>query len=159
MKEFRNTGYFATPEGVIIGKRKILKPTITPDGYHSVCLYYQGKTKTFLVHRIIAECFIENKFNKPDVNHDDGNKLNNNVTNLEWSTKKENVNHFLEKLSDRKYGEHPNSKIKFDDLLKIHEWVSVEGIYVKDIAKKLNVHESTISRAIRMLKNQPKEIR
>ena len=52
-----------------------------------------GKSKTFLIHRLVAEAFIPNTDNKPEVNHEDGNKLNNNVTNLQWATHKENCEH------------------------------------------------------------------
>jgi hypothetical protein len=47
----------------------------------------------FTIHRLIAETFIPNIDNKPEVNHKDGNKLNNHIDNLEWSTHKENCEH------------------------------------------------------------------
>jgi hypothetical protein len=52
-----------------------------------------GKSKVYLIHRLIAEVFIPNVDNKPQINHRDGNKLNNNIDNLEWATPKENCEH------------------------------------------------------------------
>ena len=62
-------------------------------GYLAVDLYENGERKTKRVHRLVAEAFIPNPDNKTEVNHKDGNKLNNNVSNLEWVTSKENVRH------------------------------------------------------------------
>ncbi|WP_313266499.1 HNH endonuclease [Sphingobacterium sp.] len=62
-------------------------------GYHAVTLSQNGKRKIKHLHRILAETFIPNPKNKPCVNHIDGNKLNNNLSNLEWVTHKENIQH------------------------------------------------------------------
>jgi len=61
--------------------------------YLSVSNTIDGKQKQFLVHRLIAEAFIPNLENKPQVNHIDNNGHNNNVDNLEWVTAAENINH------------------------------------------------------------------
>ena len=70
---------------------RILKPS-NRGGYYVVGLS-NIKTKTFQVHRLVAETFIENPENKPHVNHKDKNGLNNNLANLEWNTPKENNMH------------------------------------------------------------------
>lgn len=67
-------------------------------GYLQTSLYNHGMNnkkngKHYMVHRLVAEAFIPNPENKPEVNHKDGDKLNNNVSNLEWVTKSENVRH------------------------------------------------------------------
>ena len=72
---------------------KFLSPRITKCGYYEVALCNNGKAKTFRIHRLVAEAYIDNPENKQEVNHKDENKLNNCINNLEWSTPKENVNY------------------------------------------------------------------
>ena len=69
---------------------KILVPWKHKSGYQLVGLNKYGHRKARLVHRIVAEAFIKNPDNKPQINHKDGNKNNNCVSNLEWSTNSEN---------------------------------------------------------------------
>lgn len=69
---------------------RILKPVINGRGYLQVCLCKNGKVKKFTVHRLVAEAFLPNPDNLPEVNHKDENKLNNVVSNLEWCNSKYN---------------------------------------------------------------------
>ena len=62
-------------------------------GYPQRKFEVKGKTKAFFIHRAVAELFIENTENKPCVNHIDGDKTNNDVSNLEWCTHAENMAH------------------------------------------------------------------
>ena len=62
-------------------------------GYKVVALTKDGKQKLYKVHRLVATVFVENPMNKPQVNHIDGNKHNNNAENLEWVTASENTKH------------------------------------------------------------------
>lgn len=71
---------------------KIIKLLPDTDGYLQVGLYKDGKCRKHKVHRLVAECFVDNKNNKPEVNHLDENKQNNKSENLEWCTRKENEN-------------------------------------------------------------------
>ena len=73
---------------------KILKPTIDKDGYKRITIITgEQKPKFVPIHRLVAETFIENKNNLPQINHKDENKLNNNVDNLEWCTVSYNNNY------------------------------------------------------------------
>lgn len=71
------------------GRQNILKSSDHGNGYRKV---YVGKKGRY-VHRLIAQTFIPNPENKEDVNHIDGNRANNNVNNLEWTTRLENMQH------------------------------------------------------------------
>jgi hypothetical protein len=72
---------------------KNIKPRPNKHGYYSINMCLNGKVKNTLLHRLIAITFIPNPDNKPQVNHKDGNKLNNSVGNLEWCTRVENSRH------------------------------------------------------------------
>lgn len=63
--------------------------------YQQAVLYYSSKPKTYMIHRLVAQAFITNPQNKPEVNHIDNNPLNNNVSNLEWVTRSENTIHAI----------------------------------------------------------------
>ena len=86
----------ATTSGVV------LKQAVK-HGYMHVCLSKDGKPSTKRVHRLVAEAFIANPMDKPVVNHIDGDKTNNAVSNLEWATNSENELH-----SFRVLGKKPN---------------------------------------------------
>ena len=87
--------YFVSNTGEVKRNNKILNPTRhngkQPYCYVSLCK--NGKSHKFLVHRLVANAFIDNPLNKPQVNHIDGNPLNNTVENLEWVTNAENTQH------------------------------------------------------------------
>lgn len=80
-------------DGPIVLKEKILKISIKSGGYPSVGLRKAKQSKAHIVSRLVALAFIPNPENKPEVNHKNGNKLDNRVDNLEWNTPKENTRH------------------------------------------------------------------
>lgn len=105
MKQFKNTPYFVTNTGLIYrqGSNKPLKPDKSGE-YYRVTLSINGNTQRYSVHRMVAECYIPNPLNKPQVNHRDLNKLNNHVDNLEWCTITENVTHAYLRLKNTSWG-------------------------------------------------------
>ena len=76
-----------------ISKEKIINGRIDQNGYLRVALCKNNKQQDYSIHRLVATAFIENLENKPCINHKDGNKLNNNLDNLEWCTYSENLRH------------------------------------------------------------------
>lgn len=90
------SGYQVSKEGnvrrLVNNHYIVLKPWLV-SGYYAVRLSINNCSQDKLIHRIVAETFISNPSSKPEVNHKDGNKLNNHVDNLEWVTKSENAKH------------------------------------------------------------------
>ncbi|MDY3132352.1 MAG: HNH endonuclease [Treponema sp.] len=97
------TDYKVNENGEVysIKRNKILKQ-YERKNYLGVYLYQNNKRKFKAVHRLVAEAFIDNPYNLPQVNHKDENSMNNNVSNLEWCTQKYNMNYGTLKERQRK---------------------------------------------------------
>ena len=95
MKQYKDTPYYVATDGNIYreGKPSPLKPDVGNYGYRRVTLSTNGKIVRKLVHRIVAETYLPNPDNKPQVNHIDNDRGNNAVSNLEWCTVSENALH------------------------------------------------------------------
>jgi len=89
--------------------------------YRSVSLYHDGKRHMRYVHRMVSESFIPNPKNKLQVNHINGNKLDNRVLNLEWATSSENLNHAIAT------GLKLNSKKSIDTLINRSSKAVIDG--------------------------------
>lgn len=139
MKDIKNyEGLYAVDEDGNVWSyrsKKYLKPVIVSGGYCRVDLRKSGEHNNCYVHRLIAETFIPNPENKPQVNHKDENKLNNSVSNLEWTTAQENNNYGTRNERIRKAH---NKKIYCVELDKIFE----SG---KKAAEELGLHNSHIT--------------
>lgn len=85
--------YHVSNLGRVRRNGRILKARVKRKGYLGVVLYNKSEPKHYTIHRLVAEAFIPNHENKPQVNHIDENKTNNTAANLEWVTAKENANH------------------------------------------------------------------
>lgn len=115
---------------------KILKPYKTNKGYLTVGFWLNGKKKKLSIHRLVAKAFLSNPQNLAEVNHIDGCKTNNNVSNLEWATGSNNVSHaYRTSLRKTKLSEIQVAEIK--NLIK-------QGLTQREIASKYNVSHSTI---------------
>ena len=120
-----------------------LKPKTDKDGYLSVCLHKDGNRKHFQVHRIVATAYIDNPFNLPTVNHKDGVKNNNDVSNLEWMSYSDNIKHAYKLgLSCNKGSNSPTSKLNEHDVREIRELLNKKN--VNEIAEMYGVVPGTI---------------
>ena len=88
--------YLIYDDGRVYNKKynRFIKPTIVGKGYLQLALFKNGERKMFRINRLVSLHYIPNPENKPEVNHIDGDKTNNNIKNLEWMTRMENANAF-----------------------------------------------------------------
>lgn len=75
------------------GECKLMSPVLKKTGYYQINLHLNGKYKSKMIHKLVADAFLENPDNLPVVNHIDGDKTNNHVSNLEWCTVSYNTWH------------------------------------------------------------------
>lgn len=126
----------------------LLKQKIDRYGYPCVCLFTDTKRRYTTVHRLVAEAFIENKENLPQVNHKDGDKLNNHVSNLEWVSARENVHHSIKmNLTNPARGEQlPHTAIDTITAKEIKTDLAVGKYSQAEIARKYGVSKNVIWR-------------
>lgn len=131
-------------------KEHLLAFGIDGSGYFRTNLANLGKNRTVKVHRIVAETFLDNPDNLPQVNHKDGDKQNNHVDNLEWCDASHNIRHAFEHGLNRKpKGElNPAAKLSQSDVNFIRENYTPRHPEFGTVAlgKRFGVHRKTISR-------------
>ena len=128
-------------KSLINNKEKILKQNISSNKYY--CIRF--KNKNFLIHRLVALHFVNNFYNKPYVNHIDGNKFNNKYENLEFVTQDENIKHAIKIGKFNNNGiNHPHSKLNRIQVEIIFKRANL-GENQKKIAKDFNVSQSVVS--------------
>ncbi|NJR45964.1 MAG: hypothetical protein HC775_09305 [Hyellaceae cyanobacterium CSU_1_1] len=131
-------------------KGRILKPRINPGGYYHVGLGKNGTRATFAIHQLVARAFIPNPNNKKTVNHINGNKLSNSVSNLEWSTYSENLEHAYKTglrravKSNEVVGKNYKRKVTEQQVREIKLLIAAKSLTLKQIANQYNVGRSTI---------------
>lgn len=125
------------------GKIKMVSQSMMTSGYKMVTLCVNYKKKALSVHRLMAIHFIDNPNNWPQVNHKDGNKLNNALSNLEWCTPEQNTRHACA-LGLKK--SRPGQNIRCIETGSIYESQS-------EASKKLKIRQSRISWSIKNKKS------
>jgi hypothetical protein len=130
---------------------KILSNRKNKCGYLYTVLSINKKRKTLTIHRMVATTFIPNPNNYPCVNHIDGNKLNNCVSNLEWCDSSQNISHAYKnglKMGVRGEKSH-YAKLKEEDIINIRNEYSFNNISQLNLGLKYNISQTQISRIIR----------
>lgn len=137
--------YAVTTHGRVWSYRRgiWLKPCIEGGGYKFVALSVHGKDVDKKIHRLVAEAFIDNPDNKPQVNHRNGNKLDCKVSNLEWVTARENIQH----ASDMGLSRH--CKLSYQDKILICKAFCATNIRKNRLAKIFHVTPPAISYIIK----------
>ncbi len=150
--------YTISDSGILYGKRgKEMHPHTNSSGYlYTIVLMPDGTRHTCFIHRAVACTFLPCDWNGLVVNHKDGNKINNNVSNLEWVTQQENAQHSVRVLGNNLGSNNGNAKTvlmtnymniekKFDSLISAAKFL-IENKYTK--ATDYRVVQKGISRCI-----------
>lgn len=142
------SNYFVTENGEVFSKftKRMLKNSLSKGtGYFVVNVIIQGKRKPEYVHRLVAKAYLVNPDNLPEVNHKDGNKLNNHKDNLEWVTSEDNLKHSIENKLPKRGQLHYKTNLEEEDVHRICELLT-RGWTAKRIAESsgINVTRSVV---------------
>lgn len=135
--------------GKVSSKRGLLRPNRLRKGYLQVDLRHNGLRKAALVHRLVGEAFIANPLHLAEINHKDLNKANNDVTNLEWISRRDNIQHakangVLGRPTCR--GElNVRAKLSSAQVAEVIHLRST-GLTLREIGDRYGIDQSTVSR-------------
>ena len=149
IQDFPN--YSLSNDGVVtnLTTNKTKTPTLGKNGYFVVHLYKNNTCKREYVHRLLATHFLPNPENKRTVNHKDGDKTNNSLSNLEWNTDSENIKHAYENgihsgnraFTDDQYGYMLNHFLNGMSLTKLAE---IEKVVTATVSENLKTYAERI---------------
>lgn len=148
MKQYKDTDYWVCENGDVFRKGKQLKPQMKKrkgkDRYYYLKLSKNNKIKCEYIHRMVAELYLPNPNELPEIDHIDGDRFNNHYNNLEWVSSKENHDRAIDKGLIE-------SKLTADDVKWIKEhFVLGDRTYgTRALGRKFGVHNTLISDIIR----------
>lgn len=142
-----NNGYEISNKGRIITKQgKLSQGGITSFGYKNCNVEFDDGFHARSVHRAVAYAFLGKPPNEDDdINHKDGNKLNNCPENLEWVTHKENMQHRSDVLGCMVGTDNPTNKLTDEQVIEIYNLCKTTNILYKDIAEMYDIVPSQVS--------------
>lgn len=149
-------GYLINRNGDVYSKKKNLLLAVRKrkDGYYDFKVYNNHKKKRLLLHKILAETFIDNPLNRPEVNHIDGDKSNFSIDNLEWQTSSGNIKHAynngLKENTRQKAREtaRTNRKLTMEEANTVRNEYKPHCTTMNQLSQKYNVNIASICRII-----------
>lgn len=133
--------------GTQLKKGKILSPAYDRAGYLKCALSRNNKLHTFTVHQLVARTFIPNPKRLNEINHKDGNKSNNHISNLEWCDRMYNMTHARENNLLKNGSKPMFSEVDIKRIINLRK----EGFTAIQISVKMNCHKCTIYRILQKL--------
>jgi len=154
VKSLERLTFFKNGRKPRLEKEMIKRPALDGKGYNRMCLRKHDIPNTFKLHRLVAEHFIPNPDNKPQVNHINGDKLDNRVENLEWMTNDENMHH--SKINKLRIGKMPSAENHSNSKLTNEQVRYIRSVYKKSsrefgggaLAKQFNMSIPSIIKII-----------